>query len=192
MVSRDAVRCSYAVFAVFVCIWYVPAQRLSALRILRTWSKSRAGWLRQNRNPISQAPELSPHPRFPTRRRFRRFRLLTQFGSSNSKLFLRGLLSQDDMTTVPLYPSMRSSSPSFSRERDQNVVSRSGGSGGSGRLARSHDKLKKKRVRLAALHADRANRRVRVTRPKRKKIFVPRPRLQRSTRLLMTMSAPAL
>lgn len=151
MVSRDAVRCSYAVFAVFVCMWYVPAQRLSALRILRTWSKSRAGCGRTE-IPISRK-ELSPHPRFPTRRRFRRFRLLTQFGSSNSKLFLRRVLSQDDMTTVPLYPFMRSSSPSLSRERDQNVVSRSGGSGGYDRLARSHDKLKKKRVHLAALHA---------------------------------------
>jgi len=87
---------------------------------LRTWSKSRAGCGITNPFAFSSS-SASPH-----RRRFKRFRLLTQSGSSNSKLSsLDESLSQDDMTTVPLHPCAHLHRPSAaSCQRDQHVVSR--------------------------------------------------------------------
>lgn len=97
MVSRDAVRCSYAVFSgLFVGGTY----RHSGCQLTDLVEIAGCG---QRAESHLEPPdlELSLHS-FPTT--LRRFRLLTQSGSSNSKLFLRRVLSQDDMTTVPQYP----------------------------------------------------------------------------------------
>ena len=68
---------------------------------------------------------------------------------------------------------MRSSSSSFSRERDQNVVSQVEDLADltACRASEVTRQAEEKRVRLekTALHADRANRRMGVTRPKRGK-----------------------
>jgi hypothetical protein len=187
MVSRDAVHCSYAVLR--VCSGVVR-DRHSGCQLTDLVEFAAVARTESHLELF----ELSP--RFPTT--LRRFRLLTQSGSSNSKLFLRRVLSQGDMTTVPLYPLCAHPRRPAPVERDQNVVSQVEDLADLADLTdsqRSHDELKKRefvwKKSSSPCRSRQSSHGSHAGRPKKENVCTEVGG-RGSLRLLMTISAPAL